>query len=144
MEIHFITDKNVEDFEIIRSEVERVVKQAARGEFDCDDLKRLIADGGAFASYITNGDEVQLAWVWEMVFYPQKTVVNLIALAGSRFKECCGFFYDYMKRVWRSQGATAVTCYTSPAMARFLARAGFCEKYRFLEMELKDENGTVE
>lgn len=137
--MHFISERNVEEFERIRSEIDRVTDGAARGEFTTDDLKTLIARGTAYAGYLTTDDgAVKLAWVWEMVFYPRKTKANLIAMAGSGFRECCEHWYEYMKDVWRSQGAVAVTCYTSPAMARFLSRAGFFEQYRFLEMELDD------
>ena len=138
-EMHLITSDNSEEFEFIRHEVDRVIERAAHGEFNSDDLKSMIAAGRAYAGFITTEEGlIELVWVWEMVFYPQKTVVNVMAMAGRHFKECCLDYFDWMKDVWRAQGATAVTSYTNRAMARFLSRAGFCEKYRFLEMELND------
>lgn len=141
-DLHFITADNAEEYEFIRQEVDRVILHAAHGEFTGDDLKAMIAAGRAYAAFITTDEGlIELAWVWEMVFYPRKTVVNVMAMAGRRFKECCVVYFELVKDLWRAQGATAVTSYTSPAMARLLARAGFCEKYRFLEMELNDAHG---
>lgn len=138
-QLHFITANKVEEFEIVRHEVDRVIVKATHGEFISDDLKLMISKGRAYAAYITDGQgQIELVWVWEMVFYPRKIVVNVMAMAGRRFKECCQSYFELMKDVWRAQGATAVTSYTSSAMARLLGRVGFCEKYRFLEMELND------
>lgn len=133
---HLIDRSNVENFELVRDQLDRV-QSAANGEFTTEDLKTLIEQGRAWSAYFTtDAGAVKLVCVWEMVFYPRRTKINLIAMAGSGFRECCEQWYEFVKNIWRSQGATSVTCYTSPAMARFLSRAGFSEKYRFLEMEL--------
>lgn len=137
MKVRLIDAGNVEEFEKIRSEVERVTHGATHGEFTTDDLKKFIAERSAFAGYVAEDDgEITVCFVWEMVFYPRKTGVNVMALAGKKFYRSCAHYLKFMEEVWRMQGATFVECSSTPAMARFLSRAGFAEVYRLSRKEL--------
>ncbi len=137
MKIRLIESSNVEDFERIRADVDRVTRGAAHGEFTTDDLKKFIADKTAFAGYVMeDSGEITVCFVWEMVFYPRKTGVNIMALAGRKFYRSCEHYLRFMEKVWRMQGATFVECSSTPAMARFLSRAGFAEVYRLSRKEL--------
>lgn len=139
--VHLVHKQNASDYERIRPQMQRVVDKATHGEFDAEDLGDLIKEGKAYAAYVAEDDgRVRIAAVWELVFYRKRTAINLIAMGGERFYESIPSFYEGVKAAWRQQGADCVECLTSPAMARFLQRAGFKEIYRFSRMELNDES----
>ena len=139
--IHLVSSGNCCDYELMRPHIQRVVDKAVHGEFDADDLGEMIRDSRAYGAYVMDDDgSVLIAGVWELVFYRKRTAINVIAMGGSRYYRLWETFREGLKAAWRAQGADCVECYTSPAMARFLSRAGFVETYRFLRMELNDES----
>lgn len=124
MALRFIYKRNPEDFELIRNEVERVVTRACHGEFTADDVKRLIADGKAYAVYVINDGKVEIACVWELIYYPHLQCVNVMALGGSHVREQWAENGSTLKELWRKQGAKAWQCEASKAMTRLLQRSG--------------------
>lgn len=137
MKVKLITKANHWEFEKVKPLIRRVVTGAAHGEFSLDDLQYLIQDGRAFAGFVAEEDGTPVvAYVWEMIFYPRTTAVNVIALGGKDFYRCCDWYWPFMQEVWRRQGATVVECSSTPAMARFLQKAGFHEVYRVSRKEL--------
>lgn len=126
------------DFDRVRPELARVVDGAAHGEWTLDDLADLVRRGAAFCGEVDEDDgRVLLVFVWEIVDYPEKRAVNVLALAGRDLGRCCRRFLPAVLEVWKSQGAQEVTCYTAPAMARLLGRIGFTTRYLFLTRTLK-------
>ncbi len=125
-QVDIVVQRNVaERWSDIEHEVDRVVARACHGEFTTADIKRLIEKGYAFAGYVHDGTDVKLVVVWEMVHYPAFTAVNVCCLGGRDLAGSWAQFGEVAKEVWRAQGATAVECSVSPAMAKVLQRAGF-------------------
>jgi hypothetical protein len=115
--------------------LERVVREAARGEFTTSDLYRLCSEGRALAAIVRDGDEVVLAVVIEFIHYPQMTACNVMALGGSRLDEVVGAFFVTFKRWLYGMGVTVIEASCSPAMARLLGRVGFSRTYEVVRME---------
>lgn len=118
----------------IEAEVQRVVKKAVHGEFTAGDVKKRIEEGKAFAVYVLDGDEVLIVCVWELIFYPRLTAVNIMCLGGRDVKGLWHEFEDTMRKVWKSMGATAVECSVSPAMSRLLQKSGFIASPLYVNM----------
>lgn len=138
--LHFIFAPNYESFERVRFLVDRCVNKATHGEFTSTDLKNLIRDKYAYGVYVVNEEgEIDLVMIWELVCYPRKTAVNVIALAGCKSEYYWKHYGKTMMNLWRSQGASEVTCYASKAMERLANRYGLTEQYRFLNMRIEDE-----
>lgn len=126
------------EFDRVRQELARVVNGAAHGEWTLDDLQGMLKRGAAYCAEVDEDDgRVLLVFVWELVDYPGKRVANVLALAGRDLARCCRRFFPVVLNVWRAQGATEVTCYTAPGMARLLRRLGFSTRYLFLTRTLK-------
>lgn len=132
-----LSEKNYEDFELVRPFFERVVNEACHGEFNTDDLKKMLIRGYAWGAYVLEDEKPVIAWMWEMVFFPQKTTANVMALGGMNLAMAWDKYGEMMCDLWRSQGADAVTCYSNRAMARILGRYGFKPIYYSLERSLK-------
>jgi hypothetical protein len=125
-------------FDRVRPELARVVDGAAHGEWTLDDLQGMLKRGAAYCAEVDEDDgRVLLVFIWELVDYPERRVVNVLALAGRDLARCCRRFLPTVHEVWKAQGATEITCYTSPAMARLLRRLGFSTRYLFLTRTLK-------
>lgn len=116
--------------------LERVVREAARGEFTVDDLRQLCAEGRAVAVVVVDGDDVVLAAVIEFVYYPQITACNVMALGGSRLDEALEAFFVTFKDWLYGMGVTVIEASCSPAMARLLGRAGFSKDYEVVRLKL--------
>lgn len=133
----FLTSKNLDLFDQARPLLDRVVHEAAHGEFDSDALKKLIEKEHAWgACVIDDDDQVELVCLWEMVFFPNRTVCNVIALGGKNLKESWAVYGDTMSDLWRAQGAEVVTSYCNKGMTRLLRWFGFKPAYVYLEKEL--------
>ena len=124
MELCFISQRNSEEFALIRGEVKRVVEHACHGEFTADDVGDLIRKGRAFACYVMEGREILIACVWELIYYPRLTSINVMALGGQNLKELWALYGPTCKKVWRAQGAQAWQCEASIAMTKLLQKAG--------------------
>ena len=123
-DLFFIGQKNSEEFALIRGEVKRVVDNACCGEFKVDDVGELIRTGKAFGAYVADGKEVLIACVWELIYYPRLTSVNVMALGGRRMKEMWAQCGPVLKKVWRAQGAQAWQCEASIPMTKLLRKSG--------------------
>ena len=106
-----------------------VVKHAARGEFELDDLRRMCANEKAMCVVVTDGEEVIMAMVFEFLFYPKMTACNIMALGGSCLDEIAGAFFVTFKRWCYNMGVTVIEASCSSAMARLLKRQGFEKTY---------------
>lgn len=124
MELCFIGQKNAEEFDLIRGEVKRVVEHACHDEFTADDVGCLIRKGKAFAAYVHEGKKILIACVWELIYYPRLTTINVMALGGSRMKDMWQMCGPVLKKVWREQGAKAWQCEASIPMTKLLQKSG--------------------
>ena len=127
MSAKFICSKNPEDFEKVRHEIDRVVKEACHGEFSSDDLKNQLAKGNVFCAYDLDSESglATIVIIWEMVYYLSGlTAVNIMCLGGSKFKEGWNNYKDLLKKLWKEQGASVIQCYTSLPVLRLLQKSG--------------------
>ncbi len=124
--IEFINAQTIYRFEEIRDCIDKVVKRGVRdGEYDVEDVKNLIMSGSAFVAYAKDAEgAVEIACVWEMVYYPRTTTVNVMALGGKNMKENWAKYGSFLLDLWKKQGAEYVECLTSEAMARLIRSAG--------------------
>lgn len=124
--MHFIDAPTIYRFEEIRGCIDKVVSNAVHGEYNADDVRMLLIKGRAFCAYSKAEDgSVEIACVWEMVYYPRTTSVNVLALGGKNTKENYRKYGPELMKLWKAQGADHVECLTSKAMARFLKLMGF-------------------
>lgn len=129
MQVDIVIQRNVaERWGDIEPEVARVVKKACHGEFTAADIKRLIEKGRVYAAYAHEGPDVKMVCVWEMIYYPELTTVNICCLGGRDVAGCWARYGETMRNIWRAQGATQVECSVSRAMARLLQQANFIAK----------------
>lgn len=123
--MHFIDAPTIYRFEEIRDCVDRVVKNAVHGEYNADDVRKLLIKGLAFCAYSKDEEgEVEIACVWEMIYYPRTTAVNVLALGGKNTKENWAKYGPTLMDLWKAQGADCIECATTKAMARLLMSAG--------------------
>lgn len=125
--MHFIDAPTIYRFEEIRDCIEKVVSRGVRdGEYTADDVRQLILKGYAYVAYAKGAEgDVEIACVWEMIYYPRITTVNVMALGGNSSKENWAKYGPVLMDLWKKQGAEYVECLTSKAMARLLKSIGF-------------------
>ena len=107
---------------------------AVRGEWNVDDLEELCREGRAVAGIGFDGDEPVLAWVFEFRYYPRKTVVNLMALAGRGVEDAASTFWPTFVEWAGESGAAEIQACALPAMTRMLRPLGFEHTYNFVRM----------
>ena len=135
MQIDLVISKNVaERWGFLEPEVLRVTQKACHGEYTADDARRLIELGLMYGAYAHEGGRVLMVCLWEMVFYPQFTSVNVACLGGRDVAGCWKRYGETMRAIWKAQGATAVECSCSKAMARLLEKSGFIAKPTYIVM----------
>lgn len=105
-----------------------------RGEWALDDLFELCREGRAIAGIGFQNGEPALAWVFEFRFYPRKTVVNLMALAGRGVQDAVSTFWPEWLQWCRESGATEIEACAAPAMTRMLRPLGFEHAYNMVRL----------
>lgn len=127
-------------------EIDRVVDQAARGEFTTEDIKRLCEEKRAYVVVVVYGEDVLLAMAFEFVFYPRMTACNIIALGGRRLHEIASVFFVTFKEWCYNMGVTVIEASCSSVMARKLVGLGFEKTYEVVrhEIRLPRKPGTAE
>ena len=123
--LNFILQHNTDDFENVRSEIQRVVDDACHGEFDCDDVKQLIKRGRAYCAYTVKDGKTGLVCVWEGVDYPSGfSVANIMCLGGKNLKEDFEKYGEKLKQVMMAQGLSQIQCYSTPSALRLFRKVG--------------------
>jgi hypothetical protein len=110
------------------------VLQAVRGEWNVQDLEELCREGRAVAGIGFDGDEPVLAWVFEFRFYPRRTTVNLMALAGRGVDDAASTFWPSFVQWCGESGASEIEACALPAMTRMLRPLGFQHTYNLVRM----------
>ena len=123
--MQFIDAPKIYRFDEVRECIERVVKHAVHGEYTAEDVRKMLIKGQAFCAYSKDDDGVvEIACVWEMIYYPRTTAVNVLALGGKNAKENWEKYGPTLMDLWKKQGADCVECATTKAVARLLMSAG--------------------
>ncbi len=111
-----------------------VVRDAARGEFDLEDLYRMALRGGAIVALVREAETPVLAMVFEFRHYPRRTVINIVALGGSGLAPAAMTFWPYFKAWAKESGAAEIEACTAPAMTRVLRGLGFVHSYDLVRL----------
>jgi hypothetical protein len=116
--------------------VEPVVRLAARGEFDLEDLAALVVSGQAFAGLAMDGDTPVMGMVFEFRHYPAKTVINVMAIGGRDLAGVAMSFWPQFMQWAKESGASEIEACTSPAMTRTCKALGFAHTYDVIRCQL--------
>jgi hypothetical protein len=115
--------------------LEPVVREAARGEFDLEDLQGMVERGSAFAALMHDGGVPVLAMVFEFRRYPRKQVLNVIALGGADLVGAAVSFWPRFVAWAKESGADEIEACTAPAMTRVLRNLGFQHTYDLVRLK---------
>lgn len=113
-----------------------VIKEAARGEFDLEDVRRMVCDGKAIVALVEDKGEPMLALAFHFTHYPQNLAINVMALGGRDTEVAAAEYWPRFKAWAREAGATMIEASCSEAMARMLRRFEFEPTYRVVRMPL--------
>jgi hypothetical protein len=108
--------------------------QHARGELAVDDILALVDNDKMGVLAQEEGDELQLLFAFEVVVYPQRSVMNLVAVAG---RNLAGLVpcWDVVDTIARVMGATSVRCFCRPSVARHIKRLFPSTQQAYVVME---------
>jgi len=123
-------DALAQTFPLLRPLFQRVVDEAAHGEFTVDDLEQLARAKKVILGMVRQDGAIRLAFAFEFIAYPQLLTLNLMAIAGSQLNEALPQFLPLFQEFAREAGAQAIEASCSPAMARLLAHHGFETTYQ--------------
>lgn len=125
-----------EEFSAAAPLLERVVRQAVKGEFTVEDLRRLASEGRVLVGIAEREGKPIMAAALELVHYPQFTAMNIMALGGARLLDVANVFFDPLKEFARSCGCKRIEASGSRSMARLLSSIGFEKIYEKVGCEL--------
>jgi hypothetical protein len=99
-----------------RAMLDRAI-QHGRGELEVDDILAGVQADKMGVLAQEEGDELQLLFAFEVIVYPRRSVMNLIAVAG---KNLAGLVprYEMVDLIARTMGATSVRCFCRRSVAR--------------------------
>lgn len=126
------------------SELRKILDRAiqhARGELEVDDLLAGVHSGKMAILAQEEGDELQLLLAFEVITYPRRSVLNLIAGAGKNIA-ALPQRYDLIETLARAMGASAVRCFCRPAVARHIKHffPDAKQAYVVMEREVQSES----
>jgi len=125
---------------------ERCCRDAADGELDAEDIRRLHAQGHCFVFVDSLDGVVTLAAAVEFIPYPKFVAANVFALGGK------GLLNGSAERSWKLMKAwmvanKAVACdaWVSDSMARVLKKKlGFSKTYNHMRLRLEETPCTID
>ena len=117
--------------------------QHARGELEVDDLIAGVSVGRIGILAQEEGDTLQLLFAFEIIPYPRRSVLNLIAVAG---KNLAGLVpcYDLIDVLAETMGASAVRCFCRPSVARHIKRLFPDTQEAYIVMEREVRNASLQ
>jgi len=119
-----------------------VVEKAMHGEMTLDDIYEGIKAGRMYCLVGKNDDgevpDVIIAFVFELITYPQYTLMNITAMGGREMKLLGTKFWKHVCSWAYMNGVRQFQAYTSSAMARMLRRYGFNEVYSVMRLDLTE------
>lgn len=109
--------------------LQRVVSEAARGEFTTSDIYTLVREKRMHLVVVIDGESVVLAMAFEFILYPRITACNIVAIGGSRLREIEAAFFVAFKDWCKTMNVTVIEASCSSAMSEKLRRYGFEKTY---------------
>ena len=92
------------------------------GDFEIDDILSLVSDGKSFIVVLERDGETTLASACEVIVYPRRSVMNVMAIGGCGLDVMFGRFWDLIVDIGRVLGVNAVRGSVRPSMQRYCKR----------------------
>ena len=120
-----------------------VVDGAMHGEMTIDDIYQAVADGRMYCIVFkddTAGEvpAVALALVLELVAYPRKTMMGIVAVGGQELGLFQSRFWKHICSWAYMNGVREMQAMVSPAMARVIGRYGFAQVYNVMRLPITE------
>ena len=96
--------------------------QYGHGDFEIDDILRLVNEGKAFIMVLERSSRTILASACEVITYPRRSVLNVMAIGGEGLDVMFGEFWSQVADVGRILGVDAVRGSVRPSMQRYCKR----------------------
>lgn len=94
----------------------------ANGEFDVDDILTMVQSQRVFVATYKQDDKINLAIVFEILNYPKKCVLYVLAMGGAGFDRLMKFCWDALTELALLVGASAIRGAVRPSMERYCRR----------------------
>ena len=112
------------------------------GECTIEDLYTASLKGEMYVIVVKNDEpelpDVKLVLILQLVYYPQYTALNVVALGGKDLRHSIKKFWGDVQGGARICGVSQIECSVAPAMERVLSAAGFERKYVQLKQNLME------
>ena len=95
--------------------------QHGRGELEVDDILAGVETSKTGILAQEEGNVLELLFAFEIIVYPRRSVMNVIAAAG-RNGMAGWSHYSLFDTIAKEMGATVVRCFCRPSVARYIKR----------------------
>lgn len=116
--------------------------EGMHGECTVEDLYTAALKGEMYVIVVKNDEtelpDVKLVLMLQLVYYPQYTALNVVALGGKDLRHSIKKHWGDVQGWARICGVTQIECSVAPAMERVLSAAGFERKYVQLKQNLTE------
>lgn len=92
------------------------------GELDVDDVLSLVKSKQAFIAVMSCEEKINLALAFQVLVYPKKTVLHVLAMGGEKFDVCATACWGEIENLAKVLGACAVRASVRPSMERYAKR----------------------
>lgn len=116
--------------------------EGMHGEITVEDIYTRALQGQMYVLIAKNDStevpDVKLTLVMELVYYPQYTTMNVVAMGGKDLRHLIKQFWPDVCGWARICGVKKIECSVAPAMERILLSNGFERKYIQLQQDLTE------
>lgn len=105
------------------------------GELEVEDVLTLVTDGKAFLFGAVEAGRLLWVAACECVSYPQRTVLNVIAVGGRHLNTALSELWSEITGIAHTLGATAVRGAVRPSMERYFRRFAPDARKAYVVME---------
>ena len=94
----------------------------AHGEFLIEDILSMVQKEIAFIAVMSKANLIELAIVFEVMVYPRKTVLHVLAMGGKGFDVVMNSCWPDLERLAKCVGASSIRAAVRPSMLRYARR----------------------
>jgi hypothetical protein len=94
----------------------------AHGEFLIEDILPMVQDEKAFIAVMSHTKQIELAVVFEVMVYPRKTILHVLAMGGKGFDVIMNSCWTDLERLAKCVGASSIRAAVRPSMLRYARR----------------------
>lgn len=125
----------------------RMIERHGITEFTAEDLFQMAMTGQCVLIAVANDKtglnpdrEVFLSVAIEVVQYPRKHGINILALGGNRLDDTLAVFWEQFKGWTYMNGARFIEASVSPGMERMLRKWGFQPVRKLVRVDLSEKH----